>query len=1153
MRRIVHILSCLWGAVVLCLAGGCSGETTDRVACVDSLNLTAYRMRYVSMDSTERIARRALALSEPDSRGRADALANLAFVKYMRMEYDSAFVLYSQSHDEADDMVTKMAASVGLMKICQVTSQNKEFYDYELLVNSYQLTVNNELSVNNEDKPTVSSRLAGIKYNYAQSEFYMASATFLSNMMQDGEARECFKVVRDNFDWVRDDTAQQVRYLQLCGMMGQGSVDDDMKVQYITDAYVLARQRNLVYMQAGSMQQMASYLIDNPDGVNKVRAFKVLLGVEDVDDDSLGIVLANKALNMYREYGSYYGWALSYLTISKYYLQNDQPEVALDSAMKAVDLALTDRKRDPGKHGEPWEWAAKIHEFMSIVYGSLGDKESSDRHRNRYLDILEQTRQDRMYEQRRDVLEKDETELRWLLTAVYIAGGVVLVLAIIFFIIIRRRQSEKRDRMRELMEEEKAVLGLRLKKNKRNYIDKCTTLSIVNGIRPFLSRAIRALDNVRGEDDVKYVRELFGKINEYNDVLTHWIKMKQGEVKLHVETFELQPLFEVLAKNRSVYDQKGIELIINDTDLSVKADRALTMFMMNTLLDNSRKFTDKGHVELSASEGENYVEISVSDTGCGMRIVNRSPSSARLNEVKNQLTVNNEFLVNNSNDTENGNVHDSRKGFGFGLMNCRGIIEKYRKTSRLFDVCMFDVESKIGEGSRFRFRLPKGVKKAVICLMLLAGMGMNGLAQDQNPGSGRLLDMKIPNDSLLIVAHEFADSAFYANVDRNYEKTYLFADSVLHYLNKYYEKMNPEGSKLMVLNGGRYKPEIDLWNEGFVTDYVSVLDIRNEMAIAALAMNDMAMYKYNNDVYARLYKLCGQDHSLEEYCKTLDETNQNTKAAIIEVVTLIIIGIVVFVLAHRYLARLANSLSDEENRKIEYEDNNLHVQNMILDNCLSTIKHETMYYPSRIINLTEADDPSTSSGQAHGGKIDVKGACELAVYYEEVLGVLTEHAMKQLENVQFKRKKMKASELVGYFNSEMGAENAHGTSDEVMFMGDEEMLHYLIDSLIGLGKEHGSGNNELKFYFEMSEGFVKFAFEDRNMMLSDEEMDGLFYPDNLKYDAVNDRLIGTQYLVCKQIIREHDEHCGRRGCRIYAERGESGGRIVFTLPEYKIS
>ncbi len=1125
MRRVVHILSCLWGVVMPFLVAGCSGESADATAGVDSLNMMAYRMRYVSMDSTERLAHRAFALSEPNSKGRADALANLAFVKYMKMEYDSAFVLYTRSHDESDDMVTRMAASVGLMKICQVTSQNKEFYDYS--IRAREEGGNNENDNENENyndgstgSPTIYDLM---KLNYARSEFYMASATFLSDMMQDGEARECFKVVRDNYDWIREDTAQMVRYLQLCGMMGQGSVDNDMKVQYITDAFVLARQRNLVYMQAGSMQQMASFLIDNPDGLRKVRAFKVLLGVEDVDDDCLGIVLADRALGLYKEYGSHYGWALSYLTISKHYLQNNQPEVALDSAMKAVDLALTDRKKDPDKHGEPWEWAAKIHEFMSIVYGSLGDKEASDRHRNRYLDILEQTRQDRMYEQRRDMLEKDKTELRWLLTAVYMVGGVVLVLAIVFFFIIKRRQAEKHARMRELMEEEKAVLGLRLKKNKRNYIDKCATLSIVNGIRPFLSRAIRVLNNVRGENDLKYVRELFGKINEYNDILTHWIKMKQGEVKLHVEIFELQPLFDVLAKNRNVYDQKGIDLIINDTDLSVKADRALTMFMMNTLLDNARKFTDRGHVELSAEEGDNYVEISVSDTGCGVESVN-----------------------------------DSRKGFGFGLMNCRGIIEKYRKTSRLFDVCQFDVESKIGEGSKFRFRLPKGTKKAVMCLMLLMVTSVGGLAQVQKPGSGRLLDMKIPEDSLLIVAHEFADSAFYANVDGNYAGTYVFADSVLRYLNKYYEKMNPEGSKLMVLNGGRYKPEIDLWNEGFVTDYVSVLDIRNELAIAALAMKDMAMYKYNNDVYARLYKLCGQDHSLEEYCKVLDETNRNTKAAIFEVVALIIIGIVVFVLAQRYLARLANSLNDEENRKIEYEDNIRHVQNMILDNCLSTIKHETMYYPSRIINLTEAGE---------GGAVDVKGACELAIYYEEVLGVLTEHAMKQLENVQFRRKKIKAVDLVGYFNdgslrqARESAQDKHGSPTNhnenenhknVCVIGDEAMLHYLIDSLTGLGKEHGSGKDDMKFYFEMSEGFVKFAFDDRNMELSDEEMDGLFYPDNLKYDAVNDRLIGTQYLVCKQIIREHDEHCGRRGCRIYAERGECGGRIVFTLPEYEL-
>ena len=41
-------------------------------------------------------------------------------------------------------------------------------------------------------------------------------------------------------------------------------------------------------------------------------------------------------------------------------------------------------------------------------------------------------------------------------------------------------------------------------------------------------------------------------------------------------------------------------------------------------------------------------------------------------------------------------------------------------------------------------------------------------------------------------------------------------------------------------------------------------------------------------------------------------------------------------------------LAQDEARRSLFEENQLHVQNMVLDNCLSTIKHETIYYPSRI-------------------------------------------------------------------------------------------------------------------------------------------------------------------------------------------------------------
>ena len=58
------------------------------------------------------------------------------------------------------------------------------------------------------------------------------------------------------------------------------------------------------------------------------------------------------------------------------------------------------------------------------------------------------------------------------------------------------------------------------------------------------------------------------------------------------------------------------------------------------------------------------------------------------------------------------------------------------------------------------------------------------------------------------------------------------------------------------------------------------------------------------------------------------------------------VGIVVF----NAVVRLATKYRDieaahEETRRASWEDSMLHVQNMVLDNCLSTIKHETIYYP----------------------------------------------------------------------------------------------------------------------------------------------------------------------------------------------------------------
>ena len=74
-----------------------------------------------------------------------------------------------------------------------------------------------------------------------------------------------------------------------------------------------------------------------------------------------------------------------------------------------------------------------------------------------------------------------------------------------------------------------------------------------------------------------------------------------------------------------------------------------------------------------------------------------------------------------------------------------------------------------------------------------------------------------------------------------------------------------------------------------------------------------------------------------------------------------------------------------------------------------------------------------------------------------------------------------------------------------------------------------------------------FAFTDSRLEYSKEELANLFYADNVKYDGITGVLHGSQYLLLKQMVREHDEYSGNKGCRIYAEQADEGTRIVMML------
>lgn len=121
---------------------------------------------------------------------------------------------------------------------------------------------------------------------------------------------------------------------------------------------------------------------------------------------------------------------------------------------------------------------------------------------------------------------------------------------------------------------------------------------------------------------------------------------------------------------------------------------------------------------------------------------------------------------------------------------------------------------------------------------------------------------------------------------------------------------------------------------------------------------------------------------------------------------------------------------------------------------------------------------------------------------------------------------------------------------EESIIGDWNQMRFLLENLIDEALSVPL-DGEISLMAKKENDFVRFLFTDRRREKSREELNQLFYPNLARMMAgEKGELHGTEYLVCKQIIRDHDEFAGRRGCRINAEPGADGGfTVYFTLPK----
>ena len=1411
---------------------------TKEVRLIDSLNGKAYAYRYRSLDSSYKYANEAYRQVNFYKSGKAEASNNLGFCAFMAMDFDRAEALHKEVYKLTKNELELLIADIGLMKICQRTAMNKEFYDYRNSALKRMKRIR-------EESDLFADRHEALRLDYAFTEFFIVSSIYYYYLQQRQEAITSLNRIPE--DEALTDTNQLLYYHYIKGSASlvEATKPEDRKMREFDQLYITWRtavQTNHPYFEGNGLQGLANLMVSP----NNFELFRTRRGYA-LDqfgfpvDSLLPLRMAQRALEKFREYNDLYQIAGAYVSIGKYMNEHGRYTEALDTLAKALDCVnqhhmlyyhhaadTLDKlhvfvEGDTTYTGVPWimqedvrtvpEWISRIREQLSVSYAGLGMKYASDYNRNIYLDILNYTRQDKELESRYLSLEADSRQMTLVLSLVIV--GLVLVVILWWFFNKRSKIRNQVDVERlqriltlcrditssipmnvpliqqgidqlfgkgrlqlEIPEEGKAALvplhrlnrdekalvhvlepyivwaadneqmvealsdeRMQLEKqryvyeqhiagNKRQNLIKKACLAIVNGINPYIDRILNEvhkltergyIDNAKiKKEKYQYIDELVTTINEYNDILALWIKMKQGTLSLNIETFSLNELFELLGKGRRAFEMKNQKLEIEPTTVMVKADRALTLFMINTLAENARKYTPEGGtIKVYARTTEDaYVEISVEDNGRGISeedvayIIGEKVYDSRVIGMKNAA------------DPE---VLKENKGSGFGLMNCKGIIEKYKKTNDLFRGCVFDVESELGKGSRFYFRLPSGVRKAmgVLLLCLLLPLGMVSCLHDPIPpmlqdGDSIVVVMDSAYEDLLDVASDYANAAYFANVDENYELALQYIDSAMLFLNEHYEKYaRPDRPhRYMKLVGEGTPAEISWWNELFDSDYHVILDIRNEASVAFLALKQLDAYSYNNSAFTDLYKLQGEDQTLEAYCRQLERSNTNKTVGIILCFVLLIVSLVgyyflymrkrlqnrlnleqvleinqkvfaaslvrpqeqenaealqreestlkeipqrivdeafgsvnelltidrmgiavynetthrleyasrpgqempemveqcfsageylseqhlqaiplmveaggehqcvgvlylerregteqetdrlLFELVARYVAivvfnavvKLATKYRDiesahEETRRASWEDSMLHVQNMVLDNCLSTIKHETIYYPNKIKQIVGRLNTQKLSETEEREAVETM--TELIEYYKGIFTILSSCASRQLEEVTFRRTVIPVQELLDaagkYFKKLMKNRperiELEIESMEAKVIGDVNQLRFLLENLIDEAltvREDGV----IRLQARKDNEYIRFLFTDTRREKSVEELNQLFYPNLARMTSgEKGELRGTEYLVCKQIIRDHDEFAGRRGCRINAEPAEGGGfTVYFTIP-----
>ena len=205
-------------------------------------------------------------------------------------------------------------------------------------------------------------------------------------------------------------------------------------------------------------------------------------------------------------------------------------------------------------------------------------------------------------------------------------------------------------------------------------------LALLNGT---LRRRIADAD---AREALEQQEQAIGAMSRLLNALLDVSKLESGAVRPDITDFRVALLLEELRREfAGVAANKGLELVVEATNATVRSDPALLSQALKNLVSNAIKYTSNGWVRLRARASQHFVRIEVCDSGQGI-------AAEHLPLIFDEF-----YQVGVAANT-------SRDGYGLGL----SIVQR---VARLLDV-RIDVASQPGAGSIFGLEIPASASTA---------------------------------------------------------------------------------------------------------------------------------------------------------------------------------------------------------------------------------------------------------------------------------------------------------------------------------------------------------------------------------------------------------------------------------------------------------